>query len=402
MGAWRAIGVKAIAAFTSRYLSPDSLPYKVVPVSSSYPLAPSNPTFELLGAIALPLLLAIAVRFLPSGLCYHLGNADGMGLMVQADGDSRESLEKQLSKVRRVLQILQEQKAGFGMRFPPDLQLEIEEQQKKVAGLEQAIAGLKPEPEAEREYPSGTMPPDSPFYVGREALEEECRVQIEQPGGLLRIRAPRQMGKSSFMARIRHFVQEERGYRSASLSFQELPEVVLQDLDRLLLRLCSKVAGQVGPGAAAARQYWQDVPGDAMEKSDEYLEELLLRVKSPVLLVLDEVDRVFPYTEVAVAFLGLLRAWREKGVTEDPWTKLRMVLVYSTEVYVQMPVSVSPFNVGFPVELEEFTPAQVLDLAGRHGLSEWREEMEVRLLRGLVGGHPYLVRLALYHLVRGM
>ena len=59
----------------------------------------------------------------------------------------------------------------------------------------------------------------------------------------------------------------------------------------------------------------------------------------------------------------------------------------------------SPFNVGIPINLPEFTPEQVADLAGRHRLNWGREEGEK--LREMVGGHPYLVRLAFYHIAKG-
>ncbi len=64
-----------------------------------------------------------------------------------------------------------------------------------------------------------------------------------------------------------------------------------------------------------------------------------------------------------------------------------------------MNINQSPFNVGLPIELPEFTADQVQDLAGRHGLS-WNTSQIGRLM-GMVGGHPYLVRLALYHIHRG-
>jgi hypothetical protein len=58
----------------------------------------------------------------------------------------------------------------------------------------------------------------------------------------------------------------------------------------------------------------------------------------------------------------------------------------------------SPFNVGLPIELPEFTSQQVQDLARRHEL-DWNTG-EVEKLMALVGGHPYLLRLAMYVIAR--
>nr|MDZ8169743.1 AAA-like domain-containing protein [Nostoc sp. CmiSLP01] len=93
-------------------------------------------------------------------------------------------------------------------------------------------------------------------------------------------------------------------------------------------------------------------------------------------------------------FFGLLRALHKEAKRRDIWKKLQLVLVYSTEAYVPVDINQSPFNVGLPVELLEFTHEQVKDLAQRHQLN-W-SNTEVEKLTELVGGHPFLVRLALY------
>jgi hypothetical protein len=70
--------------------------------------------------------------------------------------------------------------------------------------------------------------------------------------------------------------------------------------------------------------------------------------------------------------------------------------VHYTEVYVPLDINQSPFNVGLSVELPEFNNNQILDLAQRHQL-DWNET-EVEKLMMLVGGHPFLVHLTLYHI----
>jgi hypothetical protein len=48
----------------------------------------------------------------------------------------------------------------------------------------------------------GEVPLDSPFYVERPPIERLCYETIVQPGALIRIKAPKQMGKTSLMLRI--------------------------------------------------------------------------------------------------------------------------------------------------------------------------------------------------------
>jgi hypothetical protein len=116
-------------------------------------------------------------------------------------------------------------------------------------------------------------------------------------------------------------------------------------------------------------------------------------------LAIDNFDRIFAYQDLEIDLCGLLRGWYERSKTHKLWEKLRLMIVHSQEPYAQRDINQSPFNVGFPVELGEFNRVQIEDLIQRHGL-DWTGE-EIDRLMGLIGGHPYLVRLGLYHLACG-
>jgi hypothetical protein len=58
----------------------------------------------------------------------------------------------------------------------------------------------------------------------------------------------------------------------------------------------------------------------------------------------------------------------------------------------------SPFNIGLPLSLPYFTYEQVKELAKCYQL-DWVGDSEIEQLMAMVGGHPYLVQLAFYHLV---
>ncbi|HBB36182.1 MAG TPA: molecular chaperone Tir, partial [Cyanobacteria bacterium UBA9273] len=68
---------------------------------------------------------------------------------------------------------------------------------------------------------------------------------------------------------------------------------------------------------------------------------------------------------------------------------------HSTEVYIPLNINESPFNVGLPIELPEFTLSQVQELARQHG-QNWSQSL-VEQLMAMVGGHPYLVEQAFSH-----
>jgi hypothetical protein len=130
-----------------------------------------------------------------------------------------------------------------------------------------------------------------------------------------------------------------------------------------------------------------------------YFQNYLLSViKSPLLLVLNELDWLWEYPEIAGEFLSLVRSWYEQAKMVEIWQKLRLVLVYAQEIVPSVKLSQSPLNIGLLIKLPHLTPQQVEELAQRHGL-DWGNSDNVHSLMRMLGGHPYLIRLALYHLV---
>jgi hypothetical protein len=251
----------------------------------------------------------------------------------------------------------------------------------------------KMEEEAEPDLPGGQVPLGSEFYIERTVIEADCYKTILQPGGLIRIKAPRRMGKSSLMTRILQQASH-KGCQTVALSFQLADKVIFQDLDHFLQWFCANVGlGLQIPKRLA--DYWDDLFGSKISCKIYFEQYLLPKISKPLVLALDDVDRLFDYPDLADEFFGLLRSWHEEAKNREIWKQLRLVVAHSTEVYIPLNVNQSPFNVGLPIELKAFTPDQVQELAKRHGL-DWGTTQTQQLM-GLVGGYPYLIQLALYH-----
>jgi serine/threonine-protein kinase len=257
-----------------------------------------------------------------------------------------------------------------------------------------------PLPVADLELPQGTIPLESEFYVQRGPWDERCCQQIERKAGLIRIKAPRQWGKTSLFVRIRAHAKNQ-GYQTIALDFLETDEATFESSSIFLKRFCIMVSRQLGISLRKVPELWDEYEGllTPKETCSEYIEQYVLAdLTGPLFLGIDELDRLFPYDQAAKEFLMLLRAWNEKAKVNEIWSKLRMVIAHSTESYVVMDTNASPFNVGLAVDLLEFNIEQVLDLAERHGLN-WKMG-EVEQLMAIVGGHPYLVRLSIYRIAQ--
>ena len=143
--------------------------------------------------------------------------------------------------------------------------------------------------------------------------------------------------------------------------------------------------------------YWQTYTNDSSNNCTFYFEEYILtEINSDIVLALDNIDRLFVCQETTVSFLSLLCSWHEKGKTDHYWSKLKLILAHSTNTSIALDSSRSPLNAGVPILLKEFDRQQVKILANLYQLN-W-DEFEISRLMNEVGGHPYLVRLAMYQI----
>lgn len=233
------------------------------------------------------------------------------------------------------------------------------------------------------------------IYVERPPLESRCYETLLQPGSLIRIKAPAGMGKTLLSFRMLEGVATQN-YRTVYLNLNMASEIEFSNLDKFLQWFCVIVGKKMRVKNQLA-DYWDERYSSSTVNCTEYFEQYLLPSgNSPLVLCLDEVERIFSYHQVAEGFLGLLRAWHEDAKINETWKQLRLMVVHATEVYIPLNINQSPFNVGVPVELPEFKPEQIRELARCYGLA-WNMH-QVNQLMQMVGGHPHLIQQAFSHL----
>jgi AAA-like domain len=262
-----------------------------------------------------------------------------------------------------------------------------------VTSFDAAIMQLKPV-ETMLEFPDGSVALDSPFYIERPPIESDCYKEILKPGSLIRIRGPRQTGKTSLLNRILACAVQN-SYQVVRLNLRKADKSTFADLNKLLRWVCLSASRQLNL-VPNLDEYWDEEIGSKVSCTVYFQSHILEKLATNLVISLDEVDTVFNYPDIAEDFLALLREWHEEAMIERSWCKLRLVIAHSTEVYIPLNIHQSPFNVGLPLRLPQFNPRQVQNLAQLHGLT-WTIEDTHKLI-AMVGGHPYLIRLALYHL----
>jgi len=216
------------------------------------------------------------------------------------------------------------------------------------------------------------------------------------------------MGKSSLMGRIQHYAIQQ-GYQTVSINMRSAGSETFSCLDHFLYWFCSMITDELDEvdelgGVEGFDAYWKGssvktASVTSNQKCGRYFRRSLLpALNRPIVLCMDNVDQIFQYRAIATDFFGLLRSWHENAKIDAVWARLRLIITYSKEVYVPLDINRSPFNVGTQIDVPPFNVAQVAALVQRHGL-RW-SEAEIQQLVKLLGGQPYLIRLALYSIAR--
>jgi hypothetical protein len=242
--------------------------------------------------------------------------------------------------------------------------------------------------------PGGAVLPDSPFYIRRRADRSAERL-LSRGSATILVKGARQMGKSSLLARLHQFARARR-LPTLLLDFQSPDEGRFGDLDVLLHYLAGEIGREIKPSQPLDAN-WRG-QSDPQEKLTAFMTEQVLS-RGPILLLFDEVDRLFSFESCSERFFRLLRYWHNRrAYMSDPWSNLNLVLAYSTEarLFIKNP-NESPFNVVPPYTLTDFDVSQMEELNVRHGSPLTSHEQVVEL-HSLLNGHPFLVRKALYDL----
>lgn len=247
------------------------------------------------------------------------------------------------------------------------------------------------EKESTLELSGGSVPLNSPYYIER-YTDVELRKCFPRGEGVILVKGPRQVGKTSLTARAMTWARSH-GYKTALCDFQTVNISQLSNDQGLYRVIGHRFAKDLGVPFDWQGK-WSDWlgPNDNLE---EAVEHVLSQMEGPVLWVMDEVDRLFGQP-VANDFFGLLRGWYNRRTLEPdgPWHRLTFLITYATEAHLFITdLNQSPFNIGVRLELADFSTEQMAELNECYGLPLVAEE-DVLHLHELTGGHPYLARRA--------
>jgi hypothetical protein len=251
---------------------------------------------------------------------------------------------------------------------------------------------IKPQGTDESE---GPLAWDSLYYVERSPVESKAYEIVTKPGALIRIKAPRQMGKTSLMMRMLDHAKKQ-GHPTVYLSLDQVDHAALANLEEFLRWFCTRITKKLNWPADKVTHHWSKLQSGMSNCSDYFENVLLAEMSHPLVLALDKVDWIFEHENIATDFFKLVRSWHEQSKHQEVWQKMVLVLVHTENVPLSFYYSSPFYNVGTSIELPVFNATQVQDLVQRYKLN-WKMP-EIEPLMAMLGGHPHLVHLALYEI----
>ncbi|MCP5100375.1 MAG: hypothetical protein GY943_32905 [Chloroflexi bacterium] len=247
------------------------------------------------------------------------------------------------------------------------------------------------------EYPSGAMKLSDTFYIARHA-DQQLRDELCLPGHTVTITGPRQVGKTSMLVRGVQAAKQAHDARVVYLDMQAISQESLSDRDGFMHEFALWIVDDLDLDDAELDKIWQRSLGSARKLTKLLDRYVLPAIDAPLILVLDEVDRLL-LSPFHAEFFGLLRSWHNMRSRNVRWEQFGLLMAISTEPYLLInDLQQSPFNVGLMLYLHDFDHVQLHELNQRYGAP--LDADGVSELMVLLHGQPFLTRVALYTLVR--
>lgn len=240
----------------------------------------------------------------------------------------------------------------------------------------------------------GPVNPAEHYVVPRGELVADLVAQIER-GSYFTIYAPRQMGKTTLLERLREVLSERSDYLPVTFSFEASEEAPVdafldafyEDLAECILEA---LQGTSHAQVSNVRKLLANKPS-----VDFYAFRNLFRALNKLtpelrlVVIIDEFDAT-PQGAIS----RLLQTWREIYLTHKPPRSLHSVILIGIQNIATLNVGrSSPFNIARQVQLAPFTLEEVRDLLGQYTAETGQPFAAdvVDEIHNQTGGHPFLV-----------
>ncbi|MEM7713249.1 MAG: AAA-like domain-containing protein [Cyanobacteria bacterium P01_A01_bin.68] len=247
-----------------------------------------------------------------------------------------------------------------------------------------------------------SLPVDAPSYVRREA--DEVFYQKLQAGKFCYVLNSRQMGKSSLRVQTMQRLQKE-GTVCAAIDLTGIGKVSQQQWYGGIVYNLSESCQLEDKFDFDWQEWWEkhQTVLSPVQCLGLFIEKVLLaKIPQPIVIFVDEIDKVLSQEFSADDFFGLIRFFQNQRVDNPIFQRLTFALLgVATPGDLIQNKTQTPFNIGEAIELHGFKFDEVeplIDgLRGKcdreaHALWAYRSQVVMKEILDWTGGQPFLTQ----------
>lgn len=232
------------------------------------------------------------------------------------------------------------------------------------------------------------------YVVPRTELVANLVAQIER-GTYFTIYAPRQVGKTTLLRRLRDVLQEKSDYLPLSFTFEAFESVpvagFLSAFSKDIVKGLTTILHNQGDARATVIQekLINNLPTDILALRDFFAQLAELLPNRRLVLIIDEFDGT-PQEAIS----GLLQIWREIYLSYQPPRPIHSIALIGIQNIATLNLGrSSPFNIARQISLPLFTLPQVQHLLDQYTTETGQVFADgvIEKIHELTNGHPFLV-----------
>ncbi len=236
----------------------------------------------------------------------------------------------------------------------------------------------------------GSLPADAPSYVERQCDHEYYNLLKESK--YCYVFNCRQMGKSSLRVRVTHKLQAE-GIVCATIDPQKIGvEVTCEQWYASAIR---SLVGDLNLKGKFELRSWikEREMLSPVQRFAEFIEVVLQEVDTPIVIFVEEIDRLLSLKFGMDDFFGLVRSFFEDRPTKPEYNRLTFsFLGVATPTDLIQSHNTSAFNIGYAVEMSGFTFDEALPLMQGLARKVANPQDYLAVAVRWTGGQPFLIQ----------
>lgn len=233
-----------------------------------------------------------------------------------------------------------------------------------------------------------------------DTLETKCKQQIEK-SNFIRIKGSMGMGKSELLKQLFNYCQH-KNYLTIKIDFRLIERTVFNDLKDFSRTFSNQIMREIINLNNLNEDKFVDYetkfdPDSINISTTNYFNNQILNLidnDNKLILAMDNVDRLFT-SEITEDICSLWRSWYDADNLIRQ--KMVMIITHSTDEYPDYNINSSPLKgIGYVPVLTDWEKPQIQQICQQYQLN--LTDLEIEQLISQIGGHPYLIRLAINYL----